>query len=127
MKKSLKVLGMSIVATIMFASCATTTPITATSNPVGNKCGEATATKVLGLFGGSDNIGINKAAKSETGLSQYYGSLGCVLLVVGIASLVLAIQSNMEEESFKLFPHIATILSILVILCWAGTYISGLM
>ena len=64
MKKSLKVLGMSIVATIMFASCATTTPITATSNPVGNKCGEATATKVLGLFGGSDNIGINKAAKS---------------------------------------------------------------
>lgn len=70
---------------------------------------------------------INKAARSEAGLSQYYGSLGCVLFVVGIASLVLAIQSNMEEESFKLFPHIATILSILVILCWAGTYISGLM
>ena len=48
----------------MFTSCTTTSPITATSNPVGNKCGEATATCILGIFGGSANNGINAAAKN---------------------------------------------------------------
>lgn len=46
------------------ASCATTTPITATSNPVGNKCGVAKTTTVLTIFGGSADCGINKAAKN---------------------------------------------------------------
>lgn len=64
MKKTLKTLAAIAVGAVMFASCSTTTPITATSNPVGNKCGEASSTRVLGMFGGSDNIGINKAAKS---------------------------------------------------------------
>lgn len=48
---------------LTFTSCSTTTPITATSNPVGNKCGEASTTRILG-FGGSANIGINAAAKN---------------------------------------------------------------
>ncbi|MBR1468230.1 MAG: hypothetical protein IJ606_06345 [Bacteroidaceae bacterium] len=48
----------------MFTNCTTTRPVSATSNPVGNKCGEATATRILGIFGGSDNIGINAAAKN---------------------------------------------------------------
>ncbi|MCH5311756.1 MAG: TRL-like family protein [Prevotella sp.] len=47
----------------MLSSCSTTTPIAATSNPVGNKCGQASTTRILG-FGGSANIGINKAAKN---------------------------------------------------------------
>ena len=66
MKKSLKALAFAVVATIALASCSTTTPITATSNPVGNKCGEATATKYLGFLflEGSNDIGINKAAKN---------------------------------------------------------------
>lgn len=64
MKKTVKTLFAMAVCAVMFASCTSTMPITATSNPVGNKCGEATSTRVLGLFGGSDNIGINKAAKS---------------------------------------------------------------
>lgn len=45
-------------------SCATTTPVTATSNPVGNKCGVAKTTTVLTIFGGSADCGINKAAKN---------------------------------------------------------------
>ncbi len=64
MKKTLKALALAVVATIALASCSTTTPITATSNPVGNKCGEASSTRYLGIFGGSDNIGINRAAKN---------------------------------------------------------------
>lgn len=46
------------------ASCSTTTPVTATSNPVGNKCGVAKTTTVLTVFGGSADCGINKAAKN---------------------------------------------------------------
>lgn len=45
------------------SSCAMTTPITATSNPVGNKCGVAKTTRILYAFGGSADCGINKAAK----------------------------------------------------------------
>lgn len=46
------------------ASCSTTTPVAATSNPVGNKCGVAKTTTVLSIFGGSADCGINKAAKN---------------------------------------------------------------
>ncbi|MCM1336148.1 MAG: TRL-like family protein [Candidatus Amulumruptor caecigallinarius] len=46
------------------ASCSSTTPITATSNPVGNKCGVAKTSRVLTIFGGSADCGINKAAKN---------------------------------------------------------------
>ncbi len=46
------------------ASCSVTTPVAATSNPVGNKCGVAQTTTVLSIFGGSADCGINKAAKN---------------------------------------------------------------
>ena len=61
MKKALFVMVAAI--GMAMASCSTTVPITATSNPVGNKCGEATCTRILG-FGGSADVGINKAAKN---------------------------------------------------------------
>ena len=49
---------------ICATSCAVTTPVAATSNPVGNKCGIAQTTTVLSIFGGSADCGINKAAKN---------------------------------------------------------------
>lgn len=63
MKKVIKSVAVAIVSVAMLSSCSTTTPIAATSNPVGNKCGQASTTRILG-FGGSANIGINKAAKN---------------------------------------------------------------
>lgn len=63
MKKIMK-LAMGLIIAACATSCATTTPITATSNPVGNKCGVAKATTVLTIFGGSADCGINKAAKN---------------------------------------------------------------
>lgn len=48
---------------MMLASCQTTSPVAVTSNPVGNKCGEAKTVLFLGLFGGSSDVGINTAAK----------------------------------------------------------------
>lgn len=63
MKKFMKLaLGLGLAMSV--ASCASTTPVTATSNPVGNKCGVAKATNVLMFFGGSADCGINKAAKN---------------------------------------------------------------
>lgn len=63
MKKLVK-LAFACALAIGAASCATTTPVTATSNPVGNKCGVASTTAILTVFGGSADCGINKAAKN---------------------------------------------------------------
>ena len=64
MKKTIKFAAAAIVSALMCVSCSTTTPITATSNPVGNKCGEASSVRIFFIFGGSGNAGINKAAKN---------------------------------------------------------------
>ena len=61
MKNVLKTLA--ALSVFLFTSCAATRPIAVTSNPVGNKCGEATTVKILGIFGTSSNNGINAAAK----------------------------------------------------------------
>lgn len=47
----------------MMSSCALTLPVAATSNPVGNKVGEAKATGFLGLFFNAD-ASIRTAAKN---------------------------------------------------------------
>lgn len=62
MKKIFK-FGIAAVIAFCAISCGTTRPITATSNPVGNKVGVAKAVKVL-CFGSKDDIGINTAAKN---------------------------------------------------------------
>lgn len=63
MKKIMKyALGLAIA--LCAASCSVTTPVAATSNPVGNKCGVAKTTTILSIFGGSADCGINKAAKN---------------------------------------------------------------
>lgn len=68
--KKIKVLALVAMATAMLSSCVTTTvPISATSNPVGNKCGEASCTRVLFFFGGASNVGLNKAVKNA-GISK---------------------------------------------------------
>lgn len=63
MKKFIKY-ALACAVAVAAASCSTTTPITATSNPVGNKCGIAKTRTILTIFGGSGDCGINKAAKN---------------------------------------------------------------
>lgn len=55
-------------------------------------------------------------------LSTYYGSAGIVALLGGICAVVLAIQSMMEEDSFKKYPRLATFFSIVSVLIWIITY-----
>ena len=61
----MKKLALAIVASlILFASCSTVTPVCATSNPVGSKVGEATATYLFGYLPlGNCDMGIQTAAR----------------------------------------------------------------
>ena len=65
MKKTLKALAAVAICALMSSCVTVSTPVTATSHPLGSKCGVAKSTIYLGLFdkGGEEN-GIDKAAKS---------------------------------------------------------------
>ena len=70
MKFTLKALAI-VAVSAMVSSCATiSNPVTATTNPVGSKCGVAKSTIYLGLWSskGEEN-GIDKAAK-EAGITK---------------------------------------------------------
>ena len=62
MKQAIRTFAVALAAGAMLASCTVTQPVAVTSNPVGNKCGEATTTLIMGI-GGANN-GINKAVKN---------------------------------------------------------------
>lgn len=59
--------------------------------------------------------------------SMYLGSAGITSLLLGMISFVLAVGSLREENSFKLFPYMATVLSFLVTGVWLMLYIAGAM
>ena len=65
------------------------------------------------------------ASGSYGGLSMYYGSMGIFAMVLAIVALVLSISSLFEEDSFKNIPRVSTVVSILALICWVGTYIKG--
>ncbi len=45
--------------------------------------------------------------------SMYLGSAGVSSMLVALVAVVLAVMSLREEESFKLFPYMSTVLSFL--------------
>ena len=63
---------------------------------------------------------------NESGqLSTYYGSAGILALLLSLSAIVLAIQSMLEEDSFKKFPRLAILFSIIAVLMWGATYGMG--
>jgi hypothetical protein len=70
MKFTLKALAV-VAVSAMVSSCATiSNPVTATTNPLGSKCGVAKSTVYLGLWSSKgDENGIDKAAK-EAGITK---------------------------------------------------------
>ncbi len=58
-------------------------------------------------------------------LSTYYGSAGILALLLSIGAIVLAIQSMMEEDSFKKYPRLAILFSVIAVLIWCVTYGMG--
>ena len=55
-------------------------------------------------------------------LSTYYGSAGILALLLSLGAIVLAIQSMLEEDSFKRFPRLAILFSVIAVLIWGTTY-----
>lgn len=59
--------------------------------------------------------------------SMYLGSAGVASMILSIVAFVLAVMSLKEEDSFKLFPYLATGSSFLALGTWIGLYIMGFM
>lgn len=59
--------------------------------------------------------------------SMYLGSAGVTSMLIGIISFVLALGSLREENSYKLFPYLATICSFLITGVWIALYVIGFM
>lgn len=59
--------------------------------------------------------------------SMYLGSAGVSSMLLSVVALVLAIRSLAEENSFKLFPYLATVCSFLSAGVWVALYVVGFM
>lgn len=57
--------------------------------------------------------------------SMYLGSAGVFSMLVALAAAVLAVMSLREEESFKLFPYLSTVMSFLASGVWIAIYAVG--
>ena len=68
---------------------------------------------------------INSSENRGNG-SMYLGSAGVASMILGVVSLVLAIRSLREENSFKLFPYLSTATSFLVTGIWVMLYAVGI-
>ena len=85
---------------------------------------------VAALFLSIISIGILAAAvvssfDSRGNGSMYLGSAGVTSMLIGICALVLAVKSLGEENSFKLFPYLSTLCSLLITGIWVALYAIG--
>ena len=60
-------------------------------------------------------------------LSAYFGAFGVLAMLVAIVSVGLSVTTLKEEDSFVLFPRLATITSVLSTLLWVVNYVQGFM
>ena len=67
----------------------------------------------------------NSYSKEGSG-SMYLGSAGVTSMILSIVAVVLSVMSLREEDSFKLFPYLGTISSVLALLTWIALYIMGI-
>ena len=85
---------------------------------------------VAALFLSIISIGILVAAVASSFDSRgnggtHVGSAGVTVLLVGIRAPVLAVKSLGEENSFKLFPYLSTLCSLLITGIWVALYVIG--
>ncbi len=57
--------------------------------------------------------------------SMYLGSAGVASMLLSIVALSVAVLSMKEESSFKLFPYLSLICSILAFGTWVTLYVVG--
>ena len=69
---------------------------------------------ILMIYG----IFIYLSYKDGGNLSAYYGGAGVLVMLASVVTLIIAILSLKEENSFQLFPRMAVGLSGISIFCW---------
>lgn len=70
--------------------------------------------------------GVLAAASIMAGtLSEYFGSLGVLAMIASFVLLIEALISRKERYSYRLFPNLAIIGSLIACICWIGTYVLG--
>lgn len=57
--------------------------------------------------------------------SMYLGSAGVASMILSVIALGLAVVSLREENSFKLFPYLSTVVSFLMAGIWIALYAVG--
>lgn len=83
--------------------------------------GLATALVSIGIFVA---VVVNSFQNGGNG-SMYLGSAGVFSMLLALTALILAIGSLREENSFKLFPYLATFFSFLTTGVWVVLYTLG--
>lgn len=78
---------------------------------------------ILSIMIGTAMIAFSFQSKGNGGI--YLGSGGMLSLFLAIAAFVLAIQSMREENRYKLFPVMATLISGLALLGGISLYMIG--
>lgn len=68
---------------------------------------------------------ITNSFRQQGNGSMYLGSAGVASMLLGIVALVIAVKSLKEENSFKLFPYLATLGSFLTTGAWVTLYVVG--
>lgn len=58
-------------------------------------------------------------------LSAYFGAFGVLAMLVAVVSVVIAITTLKEEDSFAFFPRMAIFTSVVSTLLWVGNYVQG--
>lgn len=59
--------------------------------------------------------------------TMYLGSAGVSSMLLSVVAFVVAIMSLGEENSYKFFPYLSTVLSFLVMGIWVALYVVGFM
>ena len=67
------------------------------------------------------------AFRSEGTLPAHFGSIGLLALLLTVVNLIFAMCCLGDEESFPLYPRLASIVSIVSLACWVGVYVLGVM
>lgn len=58
--------------------------------------------------------------------SMYLGSAGVASMLLSIVATVLSVKSLKEENSFKLFPYMGTVCSVIALITWVALYVTGM-
>ena len=84
-------------------------------------CGFVLSLISLGIFA---YVVVNSFRNRGAG-SMYLGSAGVTSMILAFVALAISIISLKEEESFKLFPTLGTVTSVLAAGTWISIYVIG--